>query len=438
MDFRDFVFATERDFREMEQMMNDHMCHVFRCKMPAGCTPGDNVRIGLEKNPEGICFLYVDKGLTMQDAPADFRRFLESGTARFGNMEGLKTFLRSLTGLYGRSASGTPGSAGPQAPGKRPEEPVYDKEKLKEILDENKEPVRIFPEQISVPLNSRVFGQEEAINALARLIAVNSLRKEKKLLTVVFLGPTATGKSETAKSLADVLTEITGDAYGYIEIAGSEFIGEHTVHRFFGAPPGYVGHGEPTVLDPVRSNPRHVIVINEIEKADTKLLTGLMETIDTGRVGMADNSQPIDLSSCILIFTSNIPIEMDVYREKTPFQKAEMCRNAFTKHCGRPEISGKIGNFLVFNPLTDEASADVVVKFIREECETFGLELERVDVALIKDFLKNRTAYGARGIRNLVFLALSDRLLEESRMRDLSGRRVSLKGTISDIELTIT
>ena len=70
------------------------------------------------------------------------------------------------------------------------------------------------------------------------------MRKKSKLLTVMLLGPTATGKSETAKSLAEVLSDATGTKYGFIELAGNEFVGEHSVHRFFGAPPGYVGHGQ--------------------------------------------------------------------------------------------------------------------------------------------------------------------------------------------------
>ena len=66
--------------------------------------------------------------------------------------------------------------------------------------------------------------------------------------------------------MADVLTEVYGTPYGYIEIAGSEFVGEHTVHRFFGAPPGYVGYGNDTVLEPVRKNPKHVIVSMKLRK----------------------------------------------------------------------------------------------------------------------------------------------------------------------------
>ena len=209
------------------------------------------------------------------------------------------------------------------------------------------------------------------------------------------------------------------------------------MHRFFGAPPGYVGHGQATILEPVRKNPNHVIVINEIEKADEKILVGLMEAIDTGMLGMADNSKPIDLNDCILLFTSNIPIDMEKYEAGSEFERAEMCRDAFTRHCDRPEISGKIGNFLVFRPLDDMAVADVIVKFVREELSSFDLQLAHIDEYLMADFLKHRTKYGARGIRGLVSDSVGRHLLRTRRLEEFRNKSVNLRGTIADIEFEV-
>ena len=75
-----------------------------------------------------------------------------------------------------------------------------------------------------------------------------------------------------------------------------------------------------------------------------------------------------------------------------------MCRDQFTKHCGRPEISGKIGNFIVFNALSDTATMDIVAKFVKEELKNYELRLVRIDEGLMLDFLKHQTKYGARGI----------------------------------------
>ena len=424
---REFVFGTDKQFEELDGLLQDNQCHVYNgCSLPECCTP-NLARIGFERNCNGHYILYIDKGICTETDHSDFKNFIANGEMRFICIEDMICFLRGLQPLFCLHKAVEPG----------PDDPVYDPSKVKALKEEADAPKMVWPEDIAAPLKKKVFGQDNVIDEIANKIVINKMRKEKKLLVMALIGPTATGKSETAKSLADVLTNVYGTPYGYIEIAGSEFVGEHTVHRFFGAPPGYVGFGNDTVLEPVRKNKKHVVVINEIEKSDTKLLTGLMEAIDTGFLGMADNSKPIDLNECILFFTSNIPIDMDRYRKLSKFEKAEMCRDQFTKHCGRPEISGKIGNFIVFNALSDTATMDIVAKFVKEELKNYELRLVRIDEGLMLDFLKHQTKYGARGIRDLVSDAIGEHLLRERQLESLRDKSVALKGTIGAIECEI-
>lgn len=424
---REFVFGTDKQFEELDGLLQDNQCHVYNgCSLPECCTP-NLARIGFERNRNGHYILYIDKGICTEIDHSDFKNFIANGEMRFICIEDMICFLRGLQPLFCLHKAVEPG----------PDDPVYDPSKVKALKEEADAPKMVWPEDIAAPLKKKVFGQDKVIDEIANKIVINKMRKEKKLLVMALIGPTATGKSETAKSLADVLTNVYGTPYGYIEIAGSEFVGEHTVHRFFGAPPGYVGFGNDTVLEPVRKNKKHVVVINEIEKSDTKLLTGLMEAIDTGFLGMADNSKPIDLNECILFFTSNIPIDMDRYRKLSKFEKAEMCRDQFTKHCGRPEISGKIGNFIVFNALSDTATMDIVAKFVKEELKNYELRLVRIDEGLMLDFLKHQTKYGARGIRDLVSDAIGEHLLRERQLESLRDKSVALKGTIGAIEFEI-
>lgn len=453
---RDFAYGTDAQFEILEQMLGDNRCHVYPdCILPDCCTP-KAARMGFEKNCNGHYIVYIDKGINAQTDNQDFKRFLENGEIRFICLDDMVDFLHSLQSLfkadnsaaevidtkpqYSNTETATETVTERTAHNSVQEDsevPVYDPEKIIALKSESETQKMVWPEKIATPLKEKIFGQDSAIDEIADKIVINQMRNNKKLLVMALIGPTATGKSETAKSLAEILSDIYKTPYGYIELAGNEFVGEHSVHRFFGAPPGYVGYGNETVLEPVRKNPKHVIVINEIEKADTRLLTALMEAIDTGYLGMSDNSKPIDLNQCIMFFTSNIPVNMEKYETLSKFERAEMCRDAFTKHCGRPEISGKIGNFVVFNALSETAIINIVVKFVREELSNYRLRLVHIDEELLIDFLKHQTSYGARGIRNLISDSIGERLLRERQLEKLSDKSVSLKGTIDNIQFEI-
>lgn len=420
---KEFAFGTPNQFEELCRSLPEEGGYRFSNRQLPCCCSRTAADIWFTRSETGFR-VYIDGGI---DAPEDhpaFRRFLKRGQADFSSPKELTAFFRSLRPLFCEESGGA-GAA------------LIDKARLRAIRSADRVPQKVQPEQLAAPLKRKVFGQDQAIDGLCKKVAVRQLQRERRLLTVVLLGPTATGKSETARSLAKVMSDAYGTPYGYLEIAGSELIGEHTVHRFFGAPPGYVGHGEPTLLEPVRKNPRQVIVINEIEKADEKILVGLMEAIDTGTVGMADNSPAIDLNECVLLLTSNLPIDMEEYAASSGFARAEMCRDAFTRHCGRPEISGKIGNFIVFQPLSEDAIIDIAIKFIQEELDGYCLKLAKIDEALMADILRCRTKYGARAIRELVRDAVGQRLLREEDPESFRNQFVTLKGTLNDMEFEV-
>lgn len=438
---KQFVNGSEEQFRILDSDLSSGKKFKFsNMLLPNSCIP-NRATIWFAKidNTYIVC---IDKGVSFSGPNMDFANFLEKGEAKFICLEDMMEFFYSLNPLFVDNEE--PIDVLSESITERADESIagnndtliseVDRNEIKEIINGDSHTKMIWPDEISMPLKRIVFGQDEAIDELSNKVVINQMRKKKKLLPIALMGPTGTGKTETAKNLAKIMTNLYGYKYGFIEIAGSEFVGEHMVNRFFGAPPGYVGHGEKTILEPVRKNPHHIIVIDEIEKADEKLLVGLMEAIDTGVLGMADNSKPIDLNNCILLFTSNIPIDMEFYSNSSRFKKAEICRDAFTKHCGRPEISGKIGNFIAYNPLGVDAKINIVTKFMREELENYELELCHVDKYLLADFLKNESQYGARAIRNLVSESLGYCLLANRNLEDLKGSKVLLKGSIDMIE----
>lgn len=434
---KQFVFGTDTQFRELDRQLDDGMCHVFKgCALPAGCTPA-TARLGFEKSA-GAYILYIDKNITATLVHPEFLQLLAQGQTKFLCLEDMIFFLQSLQPLFPAQASASGGGANPiPAIPEEPQEPVVDKEALRRLQEEADAPKIVYPKDIAEPLKRVVFGQDEAIDSLCKRVVFNRMRKTPKLLTIGILGPTGTGKSETGKYLAAAMTAAYGTPFGFINIKGNQMVGDHNVHSFFGAPPGYVGYGKPTLLEPVRENPNHVIVIEEIEKAAQTVLTGLMEAIDTGILEMADNSPSIDLNHCILLFTSNIPVDMSAYQIAPVFARSELCRDAFTKHCGRPEISGKIGNFLVYSKLSYDARADIITKFLRQELQGYDMTLKSVDLMLMHEFLRHETKYGARPLMALVSDALGDQLLLGGQLETLRGKRVSLSGTIDHIAFTV-
>lgn len=444
----EFVFGTQDFFMDLDQMLSDGLCHVYHdCVLPPNCSP-QTTRMGFEKEPDRY-ILYVDTGIVTDVDCPEFVQLLRKGDTRFVCLEDMVSFFHGLQPLFsdsvhehrhadenpsqtvhnGNTQHANEGSVTPAGD----DEPAVDKEKLREIRAQAATPKTVWPEEIAQRLKKEIFGQDEVIDALSKKIVINRMRQDKKLLTVGLLGPTGTGKSETGKSLASVLTDVYGTPFGFIDIKANQMVGEHSVNSFFGAPPGYVGHGNPTLLDPVKKNPDHVIVIEEIEKANQTVLTGLMEAIDTGILDQADNSPAIDLNRCIMLFTSNIPVNMREYRDASAFMRGEICRDAFTKHCNKPEISGKIGNFLVFDTLPDEARADIITKFIRQELRSYELQLKTVDPYLMNDFISHETKYGARPLMALVSDAIGEQLLTKPMMEALKGKRVSMRGTMDRI-----
>ena len=313
---------------------------------------------------------------------------------------------------------------------------IVDKDKVRE-LEQKKQIKTVWPDELATELKRDIYGQDEAIKKISELISANLRRKKPEVEVIVFFGPTGVGKTEVGKALPGALEKLTGQAYGFHQIALNEFIGEHSVNRFFGSPPSYVGYKDPTVFEPVRSNPYQVFLLDEIEKATDRIYTGLMECFSSGVVHLADNSPDIDLSHVIFVITSNIPVDMKAYEEASAFRKKEICRNTLAKACGHPEIAGKITNCLAFRKLPVDALTDIVSKFVVEELQNYEMELEHMDEKLMVQLKEQHSNYGARGVRDAVREAITAATVYDRNIGRYKDRKVLLSGDIENIVITI-
>ena len=313
---------------------------------------------------------------------------------------------------------------------------IVDKDKVRE-LEQKKQTKTVWPDELAAELKRDIYGQDEAIKKISELISANLRRKKPEVEVIVLFGPTGVGKTEVGKALPGALEKLTGQAYGFHQIALNEFIGEHSVNRFFGSPPSYVGYKDPTVFEPVRSNPYQVFLLDEIEKATDRIYTGLMECFSSGVVHLADNSPDIDLSHVIFVITSNIPVDMKAYEEASAFRKKEICRNTLAKACGHPEIAGKITNCLAFRELPVDALTDIVSKFVVEELQNYEMELEHMDEELMVQLKEQHSNYGARGVRDAVREAITAVTVYDRNIGRYKGHKVLLSGDIENIVITI-
>jgi len=155
-------------------------------------------------------------------------------------------------------------------------------------------------------MHQRLIDQEEAVRLVAQAVRrgrAGLKSQQRPIGSFVFLGPTGVGKTELAKTLADVLF---GQEEAMIRFDMTEYMEKHEVAKLLGAPPGYVGYEEGGKLtEAVRRKPYSVVLFDEVEKAHPDIFNILLQILDDGR--LTDNKgHTISFKNTVVICTSNI------------------------------------------------------------------------------------------------------------------------------------
>ena len=286
------------------------------------------------------------------------------------------------------------------------------------------------PNEIKTALQDfqkRVKGQDFALvktldvvkRAVTGMAGLQSSSHAKPKGILFFAGPTGTGKTETAKTLAE---KLFGDESCCIRFDMSEYSQSHSDQKLLGAPPGYVGYEAGGQLtNAVKENPFSILLFDEIEKAHPSIFDKFLQILEDGR--MTDGQgNTVYFSECIIIFTSNLGIyTRDSYGTRQANVTPEMpysevqsrVRSAiedyFKLELGRPEILNRIGeNVIVFDFIRPEtAKAILAAQFqkIASNLETekrIVLTASSAAMKKLEDKALDNLANGGRGIGNIV------------------------------------
>lgn len=254
-------------------------------------------------------------------------------------------------------------------------------------------------------LKRNVFGQDKAIDSVSKYIKIAQAGlgdKNKPVGSFLFVGPTGVGKTELAKQLADTL------GYKLLKYDMSEYSESYTVSKMIGSPAGYVGYGDHTIVDDITSNPKSVVLMDEIEKAHPMIYNILLQIMDEAIVTDRQNRVG-KFNDSILIMTSNAGAA-DSKKQGIGFGNDDFNKDGMKKAVSNtftPEFIGRISSIVEFNALDKEMCRSIVNKELRlindrlNNSREITLKWDTKVIDFITDSVDTKDS-GARAINNYI------------------------------------
>lgn len=290
-------------------------------------------------------------------------------------------------------------------------------------------------------MHERVVGQAEAVTLVANALRRSRAEirsKNRPIANFLFLGPTGVGKTELAKTIAEVYF---GAENRMIRVDMSEYQDKSGIYRLIGQP-GQQGTG--LLTEAVREKPFSLILLDELEKADKDILNLFLQVFDDGR--LTDSvGRVIDFTSTIIIATSNAGtsfIQDQVRANKPLGEIRESLMRQELKQYYRPEFLNRFDGIIVFKPLTrDEIKqvAGFMLKRVAKDLEKRGVELQVEDAAL--EALAQvgfDPEFGARPMRRAIQEHVEDKLAEFILSGQLQRRDVVILGEGAELSIKKT
>ncbi|MFH1760472.1 MAG: AAA family ATPase, partial [bacterium] len=264
-------------------------------------------------------------------------------------------------------------------------------------------------------LGKRIIGQDLAVKSVSDAIRRSRAGlsdPRRPMGSFLFLGPTGVGKTELARSLADFLFD---DENAMIRMDMSEYMEKHSVSRFIGAPPGYVGYDEGGQLtEAVRRRPYSVILLDEIEKAHNDVFNVLLQVLDEGH--MTDGKgRRVNFKNTIVIMTSNAGSRI-IQSLAGDYKKIEERIESELKLHFKPEFLNRIDEIITFNNLSKgmiEEITEIQLNHVKHKLAQNQVELsflpEAVSLIAARGY---DPVYGARPLKRIIQKEVENRLAQ--------------------------
>ena len=278
-------------------------------------------------------------------------------------------------------------------------------------------------------LHKRIIGQDEAVSAVSKAIrrARAGLNEPNKPIgSFIFVGPTGVGKTDLAKSLAEVMF---GDEKLMIRLDMSEYMEKHSVSKLIGAPPGYIGYDDNNggqLTERVRRKPYSVVLFDEVEKAHPDVFNVLLQILDDGRL-TDSKGRVINFKNTIIIMTSNVGASQIKKMSNFGFTSGDEADSGYDKMKDninealkeqfKPEFLNRLDDIIVFRKLSKEEAGEICRKIIdglSERLRDRQIKLVVTDEAM--DMLLDEgynDMYGARPLKRVVQKRIEDTLSDE-------------------------
>lgn len=268
--------------------------------------------------------------------------------------------------------------------------------------------------EMNARLKTKVIGQNEAVEAVARAIRRNRAgfdEGNRPIGSFLFVGPTGVGKTELAKQLA---LDMFGTKDAIIRLDMSEYSDRTAVSKLIGTTAGYVGYDDNsnTLTERVRRNPYSIILIDEIEKADPQVITLLLQVLDDGRLTDGQGNT-VNFKNTVIIATSNAGFG---YESFTGDEEKDMKIMDRLKPYFRPEFLNRFNAVIEFSHLSKEDLAEIVELMLDEVNQTLakkGITLTVTDAA--KAYLAEEgydEVMGVRPLRRVIEQQIRDKVTD--------------------------